>query len=249
MLTGGQSFPAASLQPAAPQGAQTGIPGMPNMSPGGMTGAGHPLSGPASAAMPYYDEIMKQSHGIYDPYISRGQAAGDVMGGQFGRMSQDPTSMINDIMGKYQSSPGFQLKQKEALRAAGNTAAAGGMRGSLSDISQQAGLTDRLMGQDMQQWLQNALGVQKTGLAGEQGLYQTGFGGSRALGGDISQALSQQGQLAFGSEQQRLAEEAQKSGMAQSIGSGLGFAAGTIMGGPVGGMAGAAAGGAIGGMF
>ncbi len=154
-------------------------------------------SNPANAAMPYYKQVPDVAHQTYDPYIQRGQQAGSIAQGQYDAMSQDPTSFINKLMEAYKPSEGYKFKQDELGRAAANTAAAGGMRGTPQDQENQMKITQGLLGEDMQQWLQNLLGVQQTGLTGEQNMYNTGFGASSAMGGDIMNALGTQGSLAY----------------------------------------------------
>jgi hypothetical protein len=97
-----------------------------------------------------------------------------------------------------------------ALGAASNTAAAGGRVGTIGDIKNQAGLENQLLGQDMQQWLDNVLGVKKTGLAGEQGLYNTGFGATQSYTGDMSNYYGQK-------EKGRLAENKQNMELLMNI--------------------------------
>src|SRR5678816_2864510 len=93
---------------------------------------------PADAAMPYLDQIPGMEEQNYNPYIQRGSTAYDTMAPSYNKMSTDPTGFLDEIMKHYQESQGFKLKRDEGLRAAGNTAAAGGMRGSLSDIESES---------------------------------------------------------------------------------------------------------------
>lgn len=160
---------------------------------GGLSGG----SNPANAAMPYLDQARDTVKPYFDPYIQQGQNAYDTMNPVLTDMSTDPTGFLEALMKHYQPSSGYQLKYDNMSKAAGNTAAAGGMRGSLSDISDQARLTDMLMSEDMQQWLQNVLGIQGAGLSGQSNLYNTGYDASKSLSGDLSNILGTQSQLAF----------------------------------------------------
>ncbi len=164
---------------------------------------GRGKSNPAHAAQPYLDQIPGVTHGAYDPYINRGNAAGDILGEKYGQMSQDPMAFINAIMNGYKPSEGYQFKKDELGRAASNTAAAGGIRGTNQDQVNQEKIVNGLLGEDMQQWLQNVLGVNNVGLQGENNLYNTGFGASGALAGDLSNTLGTQGQLAFQGQSQK----------------------------------------------
>lgn len=179
---------------------------------------------PADAAMPYLNQIPGMEKGYYDPYINRGNEAGNRLTPQFNQMSSDPSAFLESIMKNYTPSRGYQLSHDEALRAAGNTAAAGGMRGSLSDIENESRLTDVLMGNDMQQWLQNVLGIQKEGTAGLTHQFDTGFDATKGLTGDLSNVLGTQSQLAFQGEREN---NQRKSDLLSSLlgfgGAALGF--------------------------
>jgi hypothetical protein len=146
----------------------------------------------------YLNKIPGMEHDAYDPYITQGKEAGGIMGDQYGEMSQDPSGLINRLMQNYKQSEGFQFKRDQALKAAGNSAAAGGMRGSALDVGNQVDLENRLQSQDMQEWLQNVLGVQQQGLQGEQHLFDTGYDATKTMTGDISNVYGmkeQQGML------------------------------------------------------
>ena len=147
--------------------------------------------------MPYFQGIPNIAHETFDPYINLGQQAGGVAQGQFGQMAQDPMAFINKIMEGYNPSEGYKFQKDELSRAAANTAAAGGMAGTMQDTENQSKLVQGLLSEDMQNWLNNVLGTQKTGLEGETNMYNTGFNASNAMGSDIMNALGTQGSLAF----------------------------------------------------
>lgn len=189
---------------------------------------------PAEAAMPYYDQIAGMEKGYYDPYIGYGKEAYKTMRDPLNQMTSDPSQFLESIMGNYSPSRGYQLKLDEMMKAAGNTAAAGGMRGSLSDITKEARLADYLMGEDMQQWLQNVLGIQGRGLEGQQHLFDTGYNASGNLASDLANVLSTQGQLAFQGQNE---QNKRKSDLLSSLTGAFGGVAGLPMsgGGSVGG--------------
>lgn len=152
---------------------------------------------PSQAANEYLSQIPGVSHGVYDPYITRGNQAGDILTKRFGEMSNDPMAFINNIMKGYNESDAYKFKADELSRAMGNTAAAGGMRGSFQDQENQAKLVQGLLGEDMQQWLSNVLGVNAQGLSGQQGLYNTGFGASQGLESSLMGGLGAQASNAY----------------------------------------------------
>lgn len=140
---------------------------------------------PSSKAEEYLKNIPDIAHQTYDPYIERGNKAYESFSPILEQMTQDPTEFLNKMMGKYEQSAGYQQQLKDALRAASNTAAAGGMRGDLADVSNQAGIAGRISAEDQQNWLRNVMGLQSQGLAGQQGLYDRGYSASTGLGGDL----------------------------------------------------------------
>lgn len=152
---------------------------------------------PSDAANDYYNKIPGMERDLYNPYIQHGNDAYNKFSPIYDRMTSDPTGFLNDLMKNYAPSKSYQLQRDEMTKAAGNSAAAGGMRGGLQDVSDQARITDSLMGNDMQQWLGNVMGLQNEGLNGEQGLYDKGYDATKNLAGDLSNVYGTQGSLAF----------------------------------------------------
>lgn len=180
---------------------------------------------PADAAMPYLNEIPGMEHKAYDPYIGYGKDAATTMNPIFSQMGKDPVAFLENIMKGYEPSKSYQLREEEASRAAGNTAAAGGMRGSLSDIKNQARIADSLLGEDMQQWLQNVMGIQTEGLTGLNHFFDTGFDATKGLTGDLANVLGTKAQLAFqGQANQNQSRSDLLSGLVKALGSVAGFA-------------------------
>jgi hypothetical protein len=158
---------------------------------------------PADKAMPYLNQIPGMEKGYLEPYINQGQSQYGNLNQQYGEMGSDPAAFLEKLMGSYQPSQAFQMKNKNALQAAGNTAAAGGYRGTGNDMNNEGAISNTLMNEDMQQWLSNVLGIQGTGLQGEQGLYNTGFNASTGLSGDLSNVLGTQASLGFQGQSQK----------------------------------------------
>lgn len=161
---------------------------------------GHFFSGttnPADSAMPYMNQAQGVLQNTYNPYMQQGQAAYGQLSNQYNNMSQDPAAYLQNIMKGYQPSQGYQFKQNQMLKAAGNSAAAGGTKGNIGDIQNQAHLTDTLMGDDMQQWLQNVMGIQGAGMQGQQGFYNTGYDAAKNYGSDMSNLYGSEAQLGY----------------------------------------------------
>jgi hypothetical protein len=174
---------------------------------------------PADAAMPYLNQIPGMAKGYYEPYINKGNEAYNTFNPEINQMTSDPAAFLEKIMKGYEPSRGYQLQRDEALKAAGNSAAAGGMRGSSNDISNEARISDALQGEDMQKWIQNVLGIQKQGQTSEENLYNTGYNASNALSGDLSNVLGTQASLAFqGQANQNQSKGDLLSGLVKALG-------------------------------
>lgn len=209
---------------------------------------GRGKSNPANAAMPYLDQIPGQLHQAMDPYISRGNDQYAALSQAYGDMS-DPASFLEKAMAGYQPSRGYQMRQNEALTAASNSAAAGGMRGSSQDQIGQARIADSLMGDDIQQWLQNYMNTQQMGLQGKQRIYDQGFGASQGMADNLANVLGSKAQLG-------MQGQAQQNRSAQNIFSGMlgmgGMLGGGMLGsafGPMGTLFGAKIGSGLGQQF
>jgi hypothetical protein len=191
---------------------------------------------PADSAMPYLNQIPGMEKGYYEPYINRGNQASNTLNPQFTGMSNDPAGFLEGLMKKYEPSRAYQLARDETQRAAGNSAAAGGMRGSINDITNQSRLTDSLLGADMQQWIQNVLGIQKEGQAGLGHEADTGFDATKGLTGDLSNVLGTQAGLAFqGQANQNQSRSDLLSGLVKALGgvAGFGLNGGGTLGGSI----------------
>jgi hypothetical protein len=190
-----------------------------------------------NAAMPYLEKASK----LFDPYMQQGQQAYGQLNPIYSQMASDPAGYLESLMGGYQQSSAFKQKRDAALQAAANTAAAGGMRGSMQDIQGQQHLSNELMGEDMQQWLRNAMGLQGKGLEGLSHFYDTGFQGAE----DLGNVYGSQGTLAY---QQQLEKRKQQQANEQFFKKLAGSLAGAGLGATAGPW-GALAGGSIGSSF
>jgi len=176
-------------------------------------------SNPAEKAQPYYDQAMQMERQYYNPYIQQGQQAGGLMSPIYGGMAQDPVGHMNQLMSQYEPSEAYKAQHEEAMSAARNAAAAGGYAGAPGDVKFQTQLTDKLLSQDMQQWLQNTMGIQGAGLQGEQHMYDTGFGATRGLTGDLANLYGTQGQLAFQGQREKNKQNSDLVGSLLGLGS------------------------------
>ncbi len=198
---------------------------------------------PEEAAQPYFNKIPGILTESQQPYINRGNEAYNQVAPQYNQMTSNPGNFLDQLMQGYKPSQGYGYRENRLQQALGNTAAAGGFRGTGEDQYNQAELVNSLMGQDMQQYLQNVLGVQGAGLQGLENIQNRGYQSSGNLGSGLANLASMQGGLAF---QNRREEIQQSNDRRQAFLNMLGQLAGTAIG-SFGGPAGAAIGGKIGG--
>lgn len=160
-------------------------------------------SNPANAAMPYLNQIPGVGEKYYNPYIEQGQQAGGMLSEQFQKLMNDPTGFINQLQSQYKPSEGYQFKRGELEKGLGAAAAAGGLAGTPYHQQEYGQMADKLLSEDMQQYLTNALGAYNKGLAGEQDFYNKGFQASGSLADMLAGNLGSQAGLAFQGQQQK----------------------------------------------
>ncbi len=207
-------------------------------------GGGGGKKNPMDEANNYFNQIPRVAHQGYDPYIDQGQDASGKTKTAYERLMEDPTGFINELMKNYQTSEGYGVAKDELTKTYGNTAAAGGIAGTPLDQQNQAQGVQGLLSKDMQQFLENALGVYGKGLAGEEGIATRGYDASGKLTDILGSNLNQQGSAAFQNAQQ---QNKDRNSWYQSLAKALGVGAGAVFGGATGGLPGAAAGAKAGG--
>lgn len=132
-----------------------------------------------------YGDALSDLAKKYDPYVEAGTGALSGYGNLAQQLAQDPTKSIDQIMGHYSESPYQEQMQKNLARMMNYNAAQTGMLGSTTSQEQ---LQNALAGQEnqfMQQYLQNALGLQSAGMGGLSDISHmglSGLGGQTALG-------------------------------------------------------------------
>ena len=115
-------------------------------------------SNPFSAAMGQYQKWAQQGANAMSPFMQAG--AGEIPSYQnWLKSMSNPTQFTNNLMANYQESPNAKFMQQQAIRSAQNAGSATGMNNSSPmnmQIEQNAG---NISQQDMQNWMQNVLGI------------------------------------------------------------------------------------------
>lgn len=176
---------------------------------------------PSDAAMPYLNKIPGEIERYAQPYVGAGNRAIPRLENQYKGLLTNPGQRLNEIGGGYQQSPGFKFALNQALTAAGNRAASGGMAGSPQHQYQNMEIATGLGNQDYNNWIQNALGLYHEGLGGEQNMFNTGAATSMGVGQDLASVLAHQAQLAYEGQN---SENQHEGGTWGSIAGGIGAA-------------------------
>ena len=180
---------------------------------------------PATEANKYLNQIPGMGHQQFDPYIQQGQQAYGALNPQFMQMLQDPGAFRSKLMEGYDPSQDYKNQQEEVMKAIQGNAAAGGSAGSDFSNKQAGEMTNKLLGADKQNYLNSVLGIQNTGMGGEQGFQQQGFGANQSLAELLQGALNQQGGLAFQGAQNQNQQNNQLMQMLMKVlGGGFGMA-------------------------
>jgi hypothetical protein len=161
----------------------------------GLFGGGN--KNPADAGMSYLNQIPGALQPYYQPWINGGQNAMNQTQGVYGQMTQDPNAYYDKIASGYKQSPGYQARLQAGLQATGNAAAAGGMAGSNQHQFEAAEKANDIQGQDFQNYLNQVLGINNTGLQGNENALNRGYNASTGYGNALGTNLAQQGGLAF----------------------------------------------------
>lgn len=157
--------------------------------------AGSPYESASSELAKYYPQAQRYQM----PFYKAGTEA--IPNFQNWLQSQkDPGQFINNLMGKYQESPFAKFQQEQAIRGAKNMGSATGLTGStpLSQFEQQNARD--ISSQDMDSWLQHALGINTQYGAGQQGLIAGGQQSANQLQDFLQKYMQQQAGLAYGKD-------------------------------------------------
>ena len=112
------------------------------------------------------NQYYQQATGYMQPFYNTGQQGLSDYASALGQMS-DPTAYMNQLMSGYSMSPQAQMEQQQAIKAANAAAAATGMLGGGAEQKELASTAEQITSRDMQQYLNNLLGINQRYLESE----------------------------------------------------------------------------------
>lgn len=148
---------------------------------------------------------FNEAQGYQRPYYEAGQRAGTNLEGFLSSM-QDPSSYYERLMSGYKPSTSFNMKKNRILEMLSNQAAATGRFGTPAQTREETDYLNDLLGSDMQNYLNNILGIGDRYQSGESGLYQGGV----TAAGHLSNMAMQRSQA---EAQAKMAEANKWSGL------------------------------------
>lgn len=127
-----------------------------------------------------YQEWNSKAESTQNPFFNAGKVAlGDYQNWLNGQ--SDPAGFINKLMSMYQPSAYSKYQQQQSQRAGQNAASAGGLTGSTPLIEQMQQNSANIASGDMNQWLQNVLGINTNYGQGQQNLMTGGQNSANTL--------------------------------------------------------------------
>lgn len=166
---------------------------------GGMRGGSNK---PYDAAGQQYQQWTNNGTATQAPFYGAGVGAIPQYQ-QWLQGQQDPSKFINSLMGNYSESQGAHNKQQAMMNAGTNYGSATGLTGSSALGQQMQQNAGQISSEDMNQWLQNVLGINTQYGEGQKNLMGMGQNSANALTDMYQNTGKNMGDAAFGSAQGR----------------------------------------------
>ena len=164
---------------------------------------------PYKDAMKEYEKYFNEAKGYQNPFYEGGIRGMGNYENWLGSM-KDPSGFINNLMGKYKESPWAKYQQEQATRGAMNQGSASGLTGSTPLMQFAAQNARDISSQDMNQWLQNVLGINTQYGQGQETLMHGGQNAANSLSNLAAKLAELMGEGAYG---QRAGENQDRNDM------------------------------------
>jgi len=165
-----------------------------------------------------YDKYKGEMSSNLNPYMTAGTDAIGSYQNALNRMA-NPTDFMNNIMNQYQQSPWAKFQTDQGIKAGNNAASASGMLGSGAEQKELAQFAQGVSSKDMQQYLQNALGINNQYLGGYGHLMDNGLGANSIYGSFLGNLMSSQANVANSMAQAQAAQgQTENSGWGDMLG-------------------------------
>jgi hypothetical protein len=162
---------------------------LPGLAQGFFGDSGKPYEEAWKGYKPFFEKAQKSQN----PFFNAGTQAIPQFQ-EWLNSQKDPSAFINHLMGGYQESPWAHYQQQQGIRAAQNVGSATGLSGSTALQQQAQQNAQGISSQDMNQWLQNVLGINTQYGSGLQHQEQMG----QHAGDFLSQLFSNAGEYKGG---------------------------------------------------
>jgi len=163
----------------------------------GLFGKKKNKNNPADASKPYLDQVPGATKPYYQPYIDEGRNASGNVNREYGRMTDNPQD-VYDQMGKgYKESPGYQTRLQAGLQAAQNASAAGGMLGTPQYQQQSAQIANDMSSKDYEDYMNHMMDIYGQGVQGQQGTANQGYDASKGYADILGNNLNDQATNAY----------------------------------------------------
>jgi hypothetical protein len=143
-----------------------------------------------------YEKYYNQSQGYQEPYYNAGKEA---IGGYQDWLHgmENPSEFINKQMGSYNESPYAHYLQQNALRSAQNLGSSNGLSGSTPMMQFMQQNANNIASGDINDWLQNVLGINSQYGAGLNNLMGYGQNASNTMSQNAMNQGQRMGDVAY----------------------------------------------------
>lgn len=206
---------------------------------GGMNGFGSIIGGALNAFNNPYDSSVNtlgdilggfgkykdEVSGNFNPYMQAGSGAIGTYQNALNQM-QDPTKFMNNIMNQYQQSPWAKFQTQQGINAANNAGSASGMLGSGAEQKELADYAQNISSRDMQQYFNNAMGINNQYLGGYGHLMDNGLNANNMYSNFLNGLMNSQANVAGAKAQaQSMQGQTENQGWGDMLGGAASLAA------------------------